>query len=48
MLSGIVTLLLLLLFVGVWIWAWRPARQAEFERAALLVLDEPGRAEETP
>lgn len=40
MLSGIVTLLLLLVFVGIWAWAWMPARRAEFDRAARLVLDE--------
>lgn len=40
MISGIVTLLLLLLFVTIWVWAWMPARRAEFDRAARLVLDE--------
>ncbi len=40
MLSGIVTSILLVLFLAGWAWAWSPRRQADFDAAAMLPLED--------
>ncbi|MEY2866981.1 MAG: Cbb3-type cytochrome oxidase component FixQ [Pseudomonadota bacterium] len=40
MLSGIITTILLILFVVGSIWVFSPKRQAAFDEAALLALDD--------
>ena len=40
MISGIITTILLLLFIGGWVWAWSPKREADFDEASKLPLEE--------
>lgn len=40
MISGLSTALLLVMFLGVWAWAFSKRRQADFNEAAQLPLDE--------
>ena len=48
MLSGIVTAILLLLFLAGCAWAWSPRRNAGFDAAARLPLEDSGDEEARP
>ena len=42
LLRGVLTAVLFAAFIGLWVWAWKKERKPEFDRIALLPLEDGG------